>query len=158
MAVVSPIPRISAASFTAKPRCHCEQYAQLAAGQAIELCKGLTGKRWHDKWVLHEDRCCRGKSATHIPALPACQRKNGGNKTRLFRLRKSKRKTAVWHFRLIDTGLIDGFGKRGARSAINGAKAIVLDAQRIARLYLALRRAVHEDDSAMSVRQIDSRS
>src|SRR5262245_10636005 len=142
----------------AEPWGHGKQHAQLARGQTIELRKGFTREWWHYHRVLHEDRCRRGKSAPHIPALPAFPRKAGGDKTRLLGLRKSKRETAVRHFGFIHTGIIDGFGKCSSRSAVNRAKAVVLDPQCIAGLNLVLSHAVHEDHAGVAIRQINSRA
>ena len=87
-------------------------------------------------------------------ALPTSQWKDSGDETRTPPLRKSECKSALRHFGFIGDCLIDGCGQRNSRPAVNGGKAVVLNAKRIARLNLPFRRAVHEYDATMAVGDI----
>ena len=64
--------------FDAEPGCHCEQNAQLGAGQPIELGERFAGKRRDDDRVLNED-CGGGKLAGKISPLPAGKREDGSD-------------------------------------------------------------------------------
>jgi hypothetical protein len=52
--------------------------------------------------------------------------------------------------------IIDGFGKRRARHAVDGSKTVVLDAEYFAVLNLPFCCAVHENDAAKRVSEINA--
>ena len=153
LAVVSLMPEHLAASLRRSPGAMASS-TRSSLPVRLTVCECLARKRRHHDRVLHEDRHRRSKGATEILALSTSQWKDSGDETCTLPRGKSKCKSALRHFGFIGDCLIDGCGQRSSRPAVNGGKAVVLNAKRIARFNLPFRRAVHEYDAAMAVFEI----
>jgi hypothetical protein len=65
-------------------------------------------------------------------------------------------KNRPWCCDLVGNRVVDGCRKRSARHAIKGSELVILDADHVAPLNLSFRRAVHVNDTAKAVQEVNA--